>query len=238
MLDKKIALEYLNKKKRKKRAAIVSLICSVILLFFIIIAFNLIYVDRFTIMVEKCPELTLSLDKKELTTKLTAPPLLKATDTQYSDIPEMITEGIGSKNSNEYFAYSFYLGGVSDDQLSINYNLALSLNKYSNGLDEAIRVMIIRNYDAPLIYSKPLANGCGKPIYSGQAHNESSKIDTGQVTKPFKNNKYIIVESYNINPNEFDKYTIVIWIDGWESVNEMKGGIFSADIKFSTYSIN
>jgi len=205
---------------------------------FIIIAFSLLQVDRFTISTGSEAELTLTLDQKEFTTQLSAPPLLKATDTQYSDIPTDITDGMGSKNEDHYFAYSFYLGGISKEKESINYNLAVSLNKYSNGLEEAIRVMIIRNSDIPMIYSRPSENGDGKPIYTGMAHDEASKVDTGKMTKPFKNNKYIIVESYNVKPGEFDKYTIVIWIDGWESVNEMKGGIFSADIKFSTNSIN
>lgn len=239
-MDRDKALKYDRKRKNRKRATIVSGICSLGIAIFVIIAFSLMSVDRFTITTNNEEELCLTLDEnyEKQTTKLVAPPLLKATDTQYSDIPKNIDEGLGSKNEDHYFAYSFYLGGISKGKSSINYNLAMSLNRYSNSLEEAIRVMIIRNSDNPMIYSKPSENGGGKPIYTGTTHEEVSKVDTGKTTTPFRNNKYIIVEAYNIKPGEFDKYTIVIWIDGWESVNEMKGGIFSADIKFSTNSIN
>lgn len=195
-------------------------------------------VDRFTVSTDNEPALTLTIDEKkqDCTTTLVAPPLLRATDTQYSEIPETIDDGLGSKNTEQYFAYSFYLGGIGEKS-TINYNLALSLEKYSNNLEDAIRVMIIRNEHRPMIYAKADAEGNEKPIYSGDKTNPEEKEIIGYAYS-FRRNKYIIVETYEIDPGEFDKYTIVIWIDGWESVNSMKGGIFSANIKFSTNSIN
>jgi hypothetical protein len=237
-LDRNVALKYVNKKKRRKRAAIISGISVIGLTIFIIIAFCMMSVDRFTITTSNEPELTLTIDEDKLkqTTTLTAPPLLHATDTQYSEIPETVDEGLGSKNTDYYFAYSFYLGG-SGKQETINYNLALSLERYSNNLEDAIRVMIIRNSHRPKVYAKADSNGDEKPIYSGDKNVPEEKEIIGYA-EPFRKNKYIIVETYEIVPGEFDKYTIVIWIDGWESVNSMKGGVFSANIKFSTHSIN
>ena len=233
-MDRDIALKYVRRKKRNKRVAIISGISTIILTIFIIIAFSLIHVDRFTITTSEEPELCLTLNQKEFTTKLTAPPLLKATDTQYTYVIENLDETEGSKNTDYYFAYSFYLGGQGKSE-SINYNLALSLDKYSNNIEEAIRVMIIRN-GIKEVYAKPDQNGEAKPIYYGETH-ESAPEQIG-ITTPFRSNKNIIVEAYEIKPGDFDKYTIVMWIDGWESVNEMKGGVFSANIKFSTHSIN
>lgn len=237
-MDRNLALKYVNRKKRRKRAAIISGISVIGLTIFIIIAFCLLSVDRFTITTSNEPELTLTIDEDKLnqTTTLTAPPLLHATDTQYSEIPETVDEGLGSKNTDYYFAYSFYLGGIGKQE-TINYNLALSLEKYSNNLENAIRVMIIRNSRKRTVYAKAESNGNEKPIYSGDKNIPEEKEIIGY-TEPFRKNKYIIVETYEIVPGEFDKYTIVIWIDGWESVNSMKGGVFSANIKFSTHSIN
>lgn len=235
IMDREIALKYVNRKKRHRRVAIISGICSMILAVFIIIAFSLLQVDRFTITTTNEPELTLTLDRQEFTTQLSAPPLLRATDTQYTYVVESLDETMGSKNTDYYFAYSFYLGGKSIESKSINYNLSMTLDKYSNSIEEAIRVMVIRN-GIKEVYAKPDQNGEAKPIYYGETH-ESEPEQIG-ITTPFRSNKNIIVESYEIKPGDFDKYTIVMWIDGWESVNEMKGGVFSANIKFSTHSIN
>ena len=235
-MDREVALSYVRKKKRRRRAAIVSGISIIGLTIFIIIAFCMMTVDRFTISTTNEPELCLTIDenKEQLTTTLSAPPLLKATDIQYTDVVNQLDEGLGSKNTDYYFAYSFYLGGKGTEE-SINYNMAMSLNRYSNGLENAIRIMIIRNGHKE-IYAKSNENGEAKPIYYGENHEDEPEV-IGE-TKPFRNNKNIIVEAYEIIPGNFDKYTVVIWIDGWESVNEMKGGVFSADIKFSTHSIN
>ncbi len=237
-MDRNVALKYVNKKKRRRRAAIISEISVIGLMILIIIAFCMLSVDRFTITTSNEPELTLTVDEDKLsqTTILTAPPLLNATDTQYSEIPETVCEGLGSKNTDYYFAYSFYLGGIGKQE-TINYNLALSLERYSNNLEDAIRVMIIRNSYRPKIYAKADSNGEEKPIYSGDRNIPEEREIVGYA-EPFRKNKYIIVETYEIAPGDFDKYTIVMWIDGWESVNSMKGGVFSANIKFSTHSIN
>ena len=233
-MDKEKALSYYVKKKRKKRATIISSVCAILLTAFIIIALSIFSTDRFTISTVEENELYLTLDKETSTTKLVAPPLLKALDTQYTEVIESLDEGVGSKNTDYYFAYSFYLGGYGDSE-NINYNLAMSLNDYSNNLEEAIRIMIIIN-GIKEVYAKSDSNDNVKPIYDGEKH-ESDPIKIGE-TKSFRKNKNIIVESYYIKPGEFDKYTIVIWIDGWESVNEMKGGVFSADVKFSTHFVN
>ena len=228
-MNNKIALRYVRKKKRKKRVAIISSIASIGLAIILIIAFNLFYVDRFTISISESDTLCLTINKESFTTKLNAPPLLKATDTQYSDIPEDIDDGLGSKNTNYYFAYSFYLG-CKNIESSINYELSMTLEKVNKNLEEAMRVMIIKN-GVKSIYSKG-----GKYIYDGETHESEPQIIGSTI--PFKENKHIILEPYKINGGDFDKYTIVMWIDGWESVNAMKGGIFQSNIKFSTISIN
>ena len=206
MVDKEIALKYANRKKRRKRVAIISLVCTLAVTTFIIIAFSIFATDRFTITTNNEQGLCLTLDQETFTTKLTAPPLLSATDTQYTDVVEELDETPGSTSTNHYFAYSFYLGGQGNEE-SINYNLTMSLTKYSNSIEEAIRVMVIRNGHKE-IYAKADENGNAKSIYYGENHlEEPEKIGE---TKPFRTNKNIIVEAYEIIPGNFDKYTIVI----------------------------
>jgi len=235
-LDKEVALEYVRRKKRKKRAAIISGISALGITVFLIIAFCLIQIDRFTITTSTS-ELSLTIDENfaDMQTQLVAPPLLKAADTQYSDIPEDIEEGLGSKNYNDgkvaFFAYSFWLKAVSDKP-SINYGMSVLLNKFSNDLEQAIKIMIIKNGK--------------KTIYAPEGHLEIKKGQHGAAEPeeilgyaiPFKDNKHIIYEPQSIVSGDFDKYTVVMWIDGWESDNSMKSGDFQAELKFSTESYN
>ena len=239
-MDKDIALEYARRKKRKKRAAIISGICSLGIAMFIIIAFCVIQVDRFTITTSTS-ELSLTVDENHevMKTTLAAPPLLRATDTQYSDIPENIEEGLGSKNRNDnqiaYFAYSFLLRAVSDKP-SINYGMTMTLERKSNELEKAMKVMVIRN-GIKTVYAQANEDGSQKPIYKGERGAEEPDEIVGY-TIPFKDNKHIIYEPQSIVSGEYDKYTVVMWIDGWESDNSMKSGDFQAELKFSTESYN
>lgn len=230
--DSKYDPLYLRKRRRRKAAAIISGISSIAIAVFIIIAFCIIHVDRFTISVSNASLfLTVDEDREVVTTKLEAPPLLKASDIQYTDIPEDVDEGLGSKNTSSYFSYSFYLG--SND--STNYSLTMTMNESSNELEEAIRIMIIRNGERT-IYAKAKEDGSSKEIYNGSDRSQPDEI-LGY-TIPFKDNKHIILEPYSIVSGEYDKYTVVMWIDGWESVNSMKGGNVQTDLKFSTLSTN
>lgn len=206
--------QYVRKKKRKRRAAIISSIGFVGIGILIAIAFSFLQVDRFTVYTPNDSELCLTIDEDKIrtTTKLVAPPLMNAGDTQYSEIPENITEGLGSKNNDSYFAYSFYLGGVGSASV-IHYSLDLRLNKVSNNLEDAMRIMIIRNRDDPEIFAKANDDGSPKMIYDGERHeDEPTPI---KITTPFeKNTKDIVFKAYDIKPGEFDKFTFVIWIDG------------------------
>ncbi len=234
---KEDALRYIRKKKRKRRVAIITAISSVVLTIFIIIALNLFYVDKFTITTNYDPELSLTVDeeKARFTTKLVAPPLLKATDIQYTDIPANIEEGLGSKNTDCYFAYSFYLKGISDEGKDINYSMSMKMRESTNNLEDAIRIMVIKD-SVRTVYAKANADGTPRPIYAGADREEPDQVIG--TTVPFKQNSHIIHEPYLIAAGEFSKFTIVMWIDGWESVNSMKGGIIQTDLSFSTISTN
>lgn len=232
-MNRENMLSYVRKRKRRKRAAIVSIIGAVGMLILCIIAFLMIKVDRFTIIAND-PELCLTIDESRtrIVTKLSAPPVLNAVDTQYSEIPDDIDSGLGSKNEDHYFAYSFYLGGVGESK-TINYSLSLTLEEASNELEDAMKIMIIRN-GMRQIYAKANDDGSPKLIYGGNDHEEPSEILGSTI--PFEDNRHIIWKIYDIKPGDYDKFTVVMWIDGWESVNTMKGGVFQADLKFQTES--
>jgi hypothetical protein len=227
-LDKNVAQAYIRRKKRKRRAAIISSVCSFVIGVFILVAFLIMKVDRFTITTLNEPELSLSVDENRevMTTELQAPPLLSATDTQYSDIPNNIEEGVGSKNCRYYFAYSFYLLGKGSAE-NINYSMSMSLLDISNNIEEAVKVMIIKDGERS-IYSKT-----SKPIYHGTDHLAGPDSVIGE-TRSYWDDDHIALVWDKIAPGAYVKYTIVIWIDGWESDDSMRAGTFSANLKFST----
>lgn len=222
------------KKRRRRRRALISCFIGLFgITILSIIAFSLVYVDRFTVTVNDANLcLTIDENKVERATLLHAPPVLQAFDTQYSEIPQNIDDELGSKNTDHYFAYSFYLGGLGNYE-SINYELSMRLTQTTQDISDAMRVMIIRNEERT-VYAKADENGQPKPIYDNVDRlGEPTIIGT---TVPFEENTHIIHRPYNVLPNEFDRYTIVMWIDGWESVDSMRGGLFQAQIKFSTIS--
>lgn len=222
-----------RRRKRRRAAAIISGICATILTIFIIIALNLFYVDRFTVTIEEGTALYLTTredDSMQVTT-LRADPLMQSTNIQYTDIPEDIDEGLGKKNLDKnYFAYSFYLGTPEEEK--VDYVMTMHLKEATKDLEEAIKVMIIKD-GVRTIYSAPDENGEPKPLYDGIPGDYTTKEVIGETT-PFETGRYIITQAYDLLPEERTKYTVVMWIDGWESVNSMKGGTFSADLKFST----
>lgn len=230
------AQKYIERKKRKKRARIVAAVSSCGLFIMIMIALCLLTVDRFTITTLDDKDLSLSIDetREKLTTELHADPLLEAMDTQYTDIPENIDEGLGSKNTDDYFAYSFYLIGRASVE-TINYSLTMELKETSDDLLNAMKVMIIKD-GRRSIYARANEDGTAKPLYSGTDHLEEPEIIGSTI--PFKENKHIILEPYKINSGEYCKYTIVMWIDGWESHDYMKGGVVDMNMTFSTISKN
>lgn len=231
-MDRSIAKKYAGRRKRKKIAMMISSISAVFLAVFILVAFMLTSVDRFTISTSNEPELSLSIDetREARATLLRAEPLLEAADIQYSDLPEDIEDGIGSKNTRTYFAYSFYLLGVDtgkrEDDSYINYYLSMSLIKTSNDIGDAMRVMIIRDGER-MIFSS-----VSKPIYYAEDHTKTP-VEIGQTT-PYWDQDHIALLVDKVLPGKYRKYTIVIWIDGWESDDSMKGGTFSASLTFST----
>lgn len=196
----------------------------------LIIAFCVMYVDRFTITISG-QYLSLVDDRNTPTTRLSASPLLKASDTQYFDIPSDIDEGLGSKNTNSYFAYSFYLIGGNDLKSVRDYSMTMSLANATNGIDDAVRIMIIKD-GIRTIYAKENEDGSARQIKYGENHEDTPQII--QDTTKFRTdlNDIIIGEYFRISPTEEQKFTVVMWLDGWDTDNSMKGGTFSTELKF------
>ncbi len=212
--DKKIAKQdedsiKLNSEKikeRERRIKVIKIGILIILLFLIIIYFILRVVYEtgdFTISLDpnfaQKSGLVMYEKKEDQIDKL----ILKANKLEFMDnisvkwLPENLNElGEGSHNGDNYLAYSFYLQNKGSDV--INYWYEIDVDDVIKNVDKAIRVMVYRN-DEKTIYAR--------------ANETTGEAEEGTVK--FYSDKEVMVEGRkDFKPNEVDKFTIVIFIEG------------------------
>lgn len=142
--------------------------------------------------------------------------ILKVDDTEKLDnisinwLPSNIDNmGDGSHNKkNQYIAYTFYLENRGVE--TINYWYRLTVEDVVKNVDEAIRIMIIRNEERT-VYAKP-------SHYGGPERGTESFISDEIITEK---------QREGFAPDAVDKYTIVIWIEGDdpECLDPLIGGL-------------
>ena len=149
--------------------------------------------------------------------------------------PDIDQIGEGSHNDiPKYFAYTFYLKNVSS--VAVSYRAQLVIREVSKvqlesghkiGVDSAIRVMAIRNGERE-IYAKPQEfENIGQPETNGGEY-ESVNFFSDTIVFDFE------VEAFE--PLDIDKYTIVIWLEGYDDqcIDEIKGGKLKMELRFFT----
>ena len=121
-------------------------------------------------------------------------------------IPDNIdTEAEGAHNGNNYIAYTFFIENNGNENLT--YWAELVIDDVIRDADEA--VMVFRNGEKK-IYAKRNSNGEPEPD-----------------TIPFYSDQYVYIEPReNFYPNDVDRYTIVIWVEGDDPdcINDIIGG--------------
>ena len=166
----------------------------------------------------------------DASTMLAARGIKDVRDSTYYYIPEDITEGNGLKSdlrSNMYFAYSFYLKNTSD--VSISYSATISIDQQTKDIDKAVRIMIVVDDEEPMIFARPKADGTPEVL-----ENNESVIKKGYSTIPFTENKFSAVNQKVMEIEQIQKYTVVIWIEGWdaECTDAIVGGNLEISITF------
>ena len=131
------------------------------------------------------------------------------TDISVDWLPENIdNEGDGSHKGKKYIAYTFYAENMGQD--TINYWATIKIDDVIKNVDDAIRVMVIKNGN--------------KVIY---AKNNRTTEQPEPNTIPFKDNETVMLEkTENFKVGDIDKYTIVIWVEGDdpECTDDLIGG--------------
>lgn len=114
----------------------------------------------------------------------------------------------GAHNGTNYIAYTFYIENQGDE--TIDYWYTVFIDDVIKGVDEATRIMVFRN-DEKKVYAKVNAD----------------TMEPEKDTNPFFSNEIAVVEKREgLNPTEFDKFTIVVWLEGDDPdcVNKIIGG--------------
>ena len=121
----------------------------------------------------------------------------------------------GSHNGNNYIAYTYYVENVGEDV--VDYWTELYIDDVIKNVDEALRVMVYENGEKT-IYAK-INNITGLP--------EENTIPFYSKDKAFVRQRRLF------NPNEVDKYTIVIWLEGDDPdcLDDILGGEIKLHIK-------
>jgi hypothetical protein len=195
-------------------------------------------VGNFLITIERDEDKKLSLcetrDFNNPTTYLSAVGLEEMQDCTYSFIPSDINERHdGSHNDitqRRFIAYTFYIKNASE--ISITYSAKIIITSVYKRVDSAVRVMVIRNGEST-IYAKWQESGPEK----GQAEKNLNNSGVSEYTcEKFKYETTVCeFERKGFLPNDIDKYTIVIWLEGWDPdcTDEIKGGTLKMEMLFA-----
>ena len=123
----------------------------------------------------------------------------------------------GDNSCENYIAYTFYV--FNSSKKTLDYSMQFNLDYKSNGLDEAIRIRLYVN--------EKLTTYAKKSPVTGEAENG---------TVAFESDKVITSHTItDLDPNEYTKYTIVMWVEKTDAqtTNDKIGGSVSISMAFS-----
>ena len=220
----------LARKKTRNRVLKIILVIIVLFLINLYIVLRLMYIgENFTVTLDseygRESGLVVYEDPNDIKirTYLKSEPINYFTDISVNWLPQNIdNEGNGSHNGQNYIAYTFYASNKGQD--TINYWATIEIEDVIKNVDEAIRVMVIKNGERT-IYAK-------KNKSTGNAENN---------TQPFYSDNVIMLEkNENFQVDSEDKYTIVIWVEGDDPdcTDELIGGEIKMNMRLTEEHIN
>jgi len=220
----------LARKKTRNRVLKIILVIIVLFLINLYIVLRLMYIgENFTVTLDseygRESGLVVYEDPNDIKirTYLKSEPINYFTDISVNWLPQNIdNEGNGSHNGQNYIAYTFYASNKGQD--TINYWATIEIEDVIKNVDEAIRVMVIKNGERT-IYAK-------KNRSTGNAENN---------TQPFYSDNVIMLEkNENFQVDSEDKYTIVIWVEGDDPdcTDELIGGEIKMNMRLTEEHIN
>ncbi len=226
----------------------VMLIGSILIALFIMAAFYT-QSGEFIIRVdhpgEKLLVLSDTTDFSEELITLNGTPLPEADNISIFDIDPQVAEIDGDHNGIDYVAYTFYVKNIGYDP--ITYNYSLNIRRQTKGIDEAAWVMLYHNGEQQILAKESQSGGAESqyseyefPFMEDAKNKEQYTYDekTGihtLTTIPFASSNVVATaDRPEIQPQEYDKFTVVIWLEGEdpECINDILGGTIEMIMKF------
>lgn len=132
------------------------------------------------------------------------------------DIQEQSEGGAHSSVEPSYLAYTFHLKNIYDYDVVYTYDLDLVEEYVPSDLRalEALRIMIIKD---------------GEKVVWADAPYVKDGV-TEEITEFLGEEELIKVSGITIEPGDIDKYTVVMWFEGWDE--ECVNDIFESKLKF------
>lgn len=229
-------------KKVKKREALIRILTIVLVLMLLFLSLMFAcssYVNKagdFTVTMDKDAYnmgiiLSETKDFKQSSRFLTGEKCVDMRDTTLEWLPDDLDDIDGSHNNTNgqsFLAYTFYVKNAGN--VDVDYSAEILIDSVSLGVDEAMRVMVFHNGE-PTIYAKPQQGTTDK--------REENLNDNGEsvydVDKNFVSNTKVMENEVKMfRPGDIDKYTVVVWLEGWdpECVNKILEGEIKMSMKF------
>ena len=118
------------------------------------------------------------------------------------------TEATGAHNGDNYIAYTFYV--INAGKETVNYWYEIDVDDTIKNVDEAIRIMVIRNGEE-VVYAK-------KSAIDGSAEKGTKKFVSKSIA--------VLEQRKRLKANAKDRFTVVVWLEGDdpECTNALLGG--------------
>lgn len=139
----------------------------------------------------------------------------KETDGNYYDPDEL-----------SYIAYTFYVANNGDTIVDVEYKM--NFTEITNGIDGAIRIMLIVDDTDTTIYMKEDANGTSEFDATPLDEIDYFSSDLNVCTKEFT----------NFRPDNIKKFTMIVWLEGndVDCIDEIQGGNMKMEMLFNITS--
>lgn len=230
--------------KYRKLSKLVIIICFFLSIAIIGLSYYGSNVGNFLINIEDNARRHLSLSEDAAFTNpvtiLSADGLNEMMDTTLSYIPYDIDlyDGANNDPQKRYIAYTFYVRNIST--LTIRYLYEIKINSVSKNVDSAVRVMVIRNGQRTIYAKWPEVWVNGRWVrvedHDATEPNENLQGESLYSVTNFKfANKVCEVTGIISAPGQTDKFTVVIWLEGWDPqcTDDIKGGTLRMEMLFA-----
>ena len=220
----KITAKALEKRKKRLKTTKRIVICLFLLLLAVFFVLMIVYKGgNFTVSLD--PNFSLksglvlyeSLDNKTPQNKLYAEELEFMDNISENWLPANINdEADGSHNGDNYIAYTFYV--ANEGTSPVNYWYQINILDVIKNVDEAIRIKLYLN---------------GIPVTYAQKNSLTNENEPN--TEAFYSDDIAILKSRkNLEPNQNDKYTVVIYLEGDDPdcVDAIIGGEIKLNMEF------